>query len=158
MKNINKMCSFYVNDWHLTVMILPFINKKINNNEKITIISEENLENNINILLEKLNIKYEIKDKIKNLGWYKTKKEDIEKKSLEKQNIIIIGKSNYIDSVNKIIEEKNRNNITIVDCYEVMDFNNNMENILKKYDRMLNTSGEKEIKDIFEGYSKKEVV
>ena len=27
--NFIKLCSFYVSDWHLVTMLLPYINKKI---------------------------------------------------------------------------------------------------------------------------------
>ena len=37
MRKINKMCSFYVNDWHLTVMMLPYINGKLQENEKVNL-------------------------------------------------------------------------------------------------------------------------
>ena len=37
-----------------------------------------------------------------------------------------------------------------------MRFNQNMEEILSKHDKILNTSGEKNIEDIFEGYVKNE--
>ena len=72
MRKINKMCSFYVNDWHLTVMMLPYINGKLQENEKVTIISEENLLNNINTILERTNIKEEYKKQIQTIGWEKT--------------------------------------------------------------------------------------
>ena len=33
--NIEKLCSFYVSDWHLVTMLLPYINKEINENANI---------------------------------------------------------------------------------------------------------------------------
>ena len=27
---IEKICSFYVSDWHLVTMLLPYVNKEIN--------------------------------------------------------------------------------------------------------------------------------
>ena len=77
MRKINKMCSFYVNDWHLTVMMLPYINGKLQENEKVTIISEENLLNNINTILERTNIKEEYKKQIQTIGWEKTSQKEI---------------------------------------------------------------------------------
>ena len=47
------------------------------------------------------------------------------------------------------------NKITIINCYEVMQFNNNVKEILDKHDKILNTSGEMEIEKVFEGYVKK---
>lgn len=161
MKKINRMCSFYVNDWHLTVMILPYIKEKIENKEKITIISEENLEENIKTILERLNIKKEEKESIKKIGWNKTLingiKQKIDKDNT-KNNIIIIGNEEYIENSNKIIKDKiQTGEINIVDCYEVMQFNNNMEKILKNYKKIINTSGEKTVEEAFDGLSNKAI-
>ena len=162
MRKINKMCSFYVNDWHFTVMILPYIKGKMENKEKVTIISEENLEPNIKTLLGKLNIKDESKKEIEQIGWNKTSINNINKKINEvttKDNIIIIGNGEYIENTNKIIEDKIKTGeINVIDCYEVMQFNNDMENILKNHEKVINTSGEKTIQEVFDGFSKKEVI
>lgn len=162
MRKINKMCSFYVNDWHLTVMMLPYINGKLQENEKVTIISEENLLNNINIILERTNIKEEYKKQIQTIGWEKTSKKEIKNKIQEQENgnnIIIIGKEDYIENTNKIIENKvKQGEVNVIDCYEVMEFNNNMENILKNHEKIINTSGERSVEESFEGFNKKEAI
>ena len=143
MKKINKMCSFYVNEWHLTMMILPHINKEIENKNEITIISEQNLELHIQSILSRLNTKTEMKEKINKIDWKETENPERKIKNIkENTNIIIIGNKEYIENVNKIIEEKIQNQqITIINCYEVMQFNNNMEQILCEHDKVLNTSG-----------------
>ena len=46
-KKIEKLCSFYVSNWHLVTMLLPYINKKIEKNTKIITILENNIEENI---------------------------------------------------------------------------------------------------------------
>ena len=38
--NINRVCSFYASDWHLLTMLLPNIDRKINEGVKITTILE----------------------------------------------------------------------------------------------------------------------
>lgn len=162
MRKINKMCSFYVNDWHLTVMMLPYINGKLQENEKVTIISEENLLNNINTILERTNIKEEYKKQIQTIGWEKTSQKEIKNKIQEQENgnnIIIIGKEDYIENTNKIIENKVKTGeVNVIDCYEVMEFNNNMENILKNHEKIINTSGERSVEESFEGFNKKEAI
>ena len=45
-------------------------------------------------------------------------------------------------------------NVKIIDCYEVTEFNGNIQAILDAHDKILNTSGEREISDVFEGYEK----
>ena len=68
-KKIEKLCSFYVSDWHLVTMILPYINSKVEKNVKIIPVLENNLEENIKILVEKLNLnrKYYFNKRFKKL-------------------------------------------------------------------------------------------
>ena len=66
-KKIEKMCSFYVSDWHLVTMLLPYVSNKVNENVKIVTILENNIEKNIQMLVEKLNIKN--KENILNINW-----------------------------------------------------------------------------------------
>ena len=158
-----KLCSFHVNDWHLSTMILPYINKEIKEKANIITILEKNIENNINTLIEKLNLKN--KDEIIKIGWqdcqgmkYSETSKKLEKLSKDKLNIILVnGQKNFIDAVNENIERvlnKKSNNIKIkiVNCYEVIEFNKNILEILDNHDKILNTSGEKEIQEVFEDY------
>ncbi len=166
--NVERLCSFYVSDWHLVTMLLPYINKEINEKANIITILENDIEENIKILTKKLNLKNE--EKIFNLNWKKTngiKYKEIENKmkKLEKDevlNVIFInGNKSYIDLTNKNIdkflkenkEKYKKINIKIIDCYEVGEFNINMREILDKHNKILNTSGEKEICEVFEGYA-----
>ena len=165
---VEKLCSFYVSDWHLVTMLLPYINKQINEKSNIITILENDIEENIKILTKKLNLKNE--EQILNLDWKKSngfKYSDIENKmkKLEKEDILnvifINGSKNYIDVTNKNIEKflnDNRGrykeiNMKIINCYEVSEFNFNIKEILNTHDKILNTSGEKEICDVFEGYA-----
>ena len=36
-----RLCSFYVSEWHLVTMILPYINKELNEKAKIINITEK---------------------------------------------------------------------------------------------------------------------
>ena len=44
---IEKMCSFYVSDFHLEMILVPYISEKIENKEDIKIITEKNLQDTI---------------------------------------------------------------------------------------------------------------
>lgn len=160
MKNINKMCSFYVNEWHLTVMLLPHINKELEKKKQIEIISEENLQLHIDSVISRTNIKEETKSKINKIDWSQT--ENIQEKLTdlkENSDIIIIGNKKYIEEANKMVEQTVGNKeITIINCYEVMQFNNNMEEILKTHNKVLNTSGARDIEEIYNRCNKKEVI
>ena len=160
-KSFIKLCSFYVSDWHLVTMLLPYINKKINEQAKIATILEKDIEENIITLLQKLNLKN--KEKIEKINWKKQQNnkifEDIENSNIkngeQKELIIIInGREKFIKEKNKKIEEylktHNTNKIVkIINCYEVIEYEGNVSEILQEHDMVLNTSGEREISDIF---------
>ena len=132
---IEKLCCFYVSDFHLEMILLPYINKKID--ENIIIKTEKDLRDTVEILISKMNLSKENKDKILNLGWNRKEYKKIEDKS----NVIIIGNKEYIDDINFQIKEKNIKNATVVDCYEFEDVKDKMENIIDNYSQNLNTTG-----------------
>ena len=41
-KNIFRICSFYVSDWHLTAMLLPFVEEQVEKNENLHTIFQKN--------------------------------------------------------------------------------------------------------------------
>ena len=161
--SVSKLCSFYVSDWHIVTMLLPYINKQINNNVKIIPILENSIQENIQTLVNKLNFKD--KEKILNINWkeikglkYSNINNLIKNNKKEELLIIVNGNKEYIKIVNENIQrsiEKNKiYKIKIVNCYEVMEFNEGIQEILDEHDKILNTSGEKEINEIFEGYKR----
>ena len=158
--NLTKLCSFYVSDWHLVTMLLPYINQKINEQAKIATILEKNIKENVVTLVKKLNLKN--KEKILNLNWKKQDEIRCKIKELEREQELII----FINGSKEFIEKNNRklsryfethlirNKIKIINCYEVIEFNGSITEILDKHDKILNTSGEKEIKEIFIDYER----
>lgn len=163
---VEKLCGFYVSDWHLTTTILPYINSKIDEKTKVITILENNIEENIKVLMEKLNLKN--KKDILNIRWTSvdikkyTDIESILNREIKKntENIILIsGNKNYIEiinsNINKWIKKANIKSIKIIDFFEVTEFNNDIVNILDGHDKILNTSGEREISEVFYGYNKK---
>ena len=169
--SIKNLCSFYVSDWHLVTMLLPYIDKSINEGTKIATFLEKDIKENVNTLLERLNLK--TKNQILNINWTKTKEKKysnisnvLNENISEKLLIIINGSKSYIqvvkDNISKYIQKNKAKlvniNIKIVSCYEIVDFNGNIQDILNSSDKILNTSGEREIEDIFEDYERKEKI
>ena len=162
-KSIQKLCSFYVSDWHFATMILPYINSKIEENANFVPVLENNVEENIKTLVEKLNLKN--KEKILSINWKNInsiKYEDMENKlnkeinnkNNEKENIILInGSKNYIEKNNYNIEKWLKKSlvskIKIINFFEVTEFNSNIVEILSSHDKVFNTSGEKNIEEVF---------
>ena len=54
-KKVKNICNFYVSEYHLEIMLLPYISKKIDNEENITIITEIDLESTLNVVIERIN-------------------------------------------------------------------------------------------------------
>ena len=150
-----KLCAFYASDYHFEMISLPYIDKKINEKDEVIILTENNLENTIQTLLSNMNLKEKRKEEILNINW---KSNDLEKfkkikNEVENQKNIVIfikGKENYIKNINKNIEKwtENAKNLKIIDCYDIEEVGENMDNVMNQYNKILNTSGEKEIKKI----------
>ena len=130
-KRLEKTCCFYVSEFHLEMILVPYINEKIE--ENITILTEKKLKETLKILISKMNLKVENKEKILELGW------DGEEKIKENSNIIIIGSTEYIKKKNKEIENKNA--ISVLDCYDFEKEKDNINDIVKHYENTLNTLG-----------------
>lgn len=145
-KNVKKTCSFYVSNWHLTVMLLPYIKNEVEKNEQIKTFLEENLEENINTLIKKLNFKNQINEKIKNINWKNNEKINIKNET----TILVAGKEEYVEKINKKLDEYFKNTerkVKIINCYEASSINSAKE-ILEKHSKILNTAGEKNIKEV----------
>lgn len=137
---IEKLCCFYVSDFHLEMILLPYINNKLD--ENIIIKTEKDLRDTVETLVSKMNLNEENKQKILSLGWNEKEYKKLEDKS----NIIIIGNKKYINDVNVQIKEKDIKDATIIDCYNFEDTKDKIENIIGEYSRSLNTTGAENIK------------
>lgn len=135
-KENKKMYVFYVSEFHLEMILLPFVNKKIEEKEKIIINTEYDLEDTMKVLLNRMNLKEENKEKILGLNWNKKEKQEMYNKS----NIITIGRQEYIDKINSEIKQGNLNNIRMLDCYKFDDIKEEISDIANKYDGNFNTS------------------
>ena len=147
-----KICTFYTSDYHFEMISLPYINKKIEENNEVIILTENNLEKTINKLVSNINLNNDKKEKILNINW---KKDDLNKFKLinkntkNNQNMIIFikGNENYIKNINKNLEkwtEKN-SNIKVVDCYNLEEVSEKMDEVIENYSKLLDTKGEKNI-------------
>ena len=134
-KRKEKTCCFYVSEFHLEMILVPYINEIIEQN--ITILTQKKLNETMEILISKINLKAENKEKILNLKW------DGEEEIKENSNIIIIGSKQYIENKNK--EISNKNVLSILDSYALEEEKNNINEIVKEYKNVLNTLGKKEI-------------
>lgn len=154
-KKVTKVCSFYASDWHLITMLLPHVNKAINEKSKITTILENDTQEKVKELLAKLRLKNE--KKILNIDWNKKDasvyevEKILRKRGERKLEIIISGCIEYIEEVNSLIEDyvnenKTNRDIKIINCYSI-EQKANIKEILKNHQAILNTAGEISIDD-----------
>lgn len=153
MKNMQetkeRICAFYASDYHFEMMSLPYINKKIENKEEIIILTENNLEKTIQTFLSKTNLNEEKKKEILKLNWNNNNEEKIKtiKQKIDKEMTIFIkGQENYIQKMNKKIEQLKleKNQIKIIDCYAMDEIGESMDEVMDQYNKVLRTTGEKE--------------
>lgn len=163
---ITKACSFYMNDLHLTTMLLPFVNRVITDDEKVLTILESSIRKNIEELLSKMNLKHITQSKILEINWNSNetcKYSEIEKQiktlagDVQAINIIINGTQNYMKIAHKNIErllnQISGKKVTIINCYELPKCKE-LDNILDENDFVLNTSGIKPIEEVFTNHKK----
>lgn len=160
---VRKICGFYVNEWHLTTMILPYIHKEIEKENTIITILQNGISENIEEILSKMNLNKKLQKSILNINWKSTKtlkyavmKEKIENIIKDKKdiNILINGEKEYIEIANEIIEKvinetNTQSQINILNCYDATKFSNVSE-ITSKHGFIINTAGIKETSKIEE--------
>lgn len=132
--NDKKVCSFYISEFHLFTILLPYINEKMSEKKEITLILEENLENSVKEYLK--NVQIYNKEEILSLEWKKCRNE----KSVDVKNIVVtIGSKKYINRVNN--EFNNNEKIEeIINCYMLEDVDE-IDEIIKNYKYILKTKG-----------------
>lgn len=132
---IEKLCCFYVSEFHLEMILLPYINEKIE--ENIIIKTDRKLRDTVEILISKMNLNKERKDKILSFDWNGEKDKKIENES----NVVIIGDRKYIEEENNKIIKNNIKDVTVIDCYNFEDTKKDIDNIINSYSKNLNTNG-----------------
>ena len=146
-----KVCTFYVSDYHFEMISLPYIDKNLSKKD-IIILTENNLEKTIETLISRMNFKEDKKKKIFQIDWKNNDMEKFKKIKEDADNnkemiIFIKGKENYIKNINKNIEKwtEKTDNVKIIDCYDMEEISGKMNEIMDNYKILLSTSGEKAI-------------
>lgn len=148
-----KICSFYVSDYHFEMIALPCMCKSLEENKDVVILTENNLNDTIKTLLSKMNFKVDKKETILNLDWdnndlnkFKRIKSNIENN--QDMVIFIKGKENYIKNANQNLEKwiSKTENLKVIDCYDIEEVTDRANDIISSYDKILRTAGEIELK------------
>ena len=167
---MEKICGFYVSNVHLVTMILPYLKEQLKNNIKIETFFESDLNDIINNILLNLIISEKNKKAILDINWknnkikkYSNIEKNIKRLLIENNEIIFLigGNKKYIKETNNLLNkffEKNndkKTKIKIINCYKILEFDDNIKEILEEHKYILNTSGIHKIEEVFEDYKEK---
>lgn len=94
-RNNLKICSFYISDWHLTAMLLPYIEESEERNEHLNTILEKNISYNMKEILNRIKISERQKEQIMKIGW---------------ENKNIVKYSDIKKYMEKTLDRKRKNN------------------------------------------------
>ena len=150
-KSKEKNCLFFISDYHFEMISLPYINENIKEDKNIIVVSENNLEGTMNKLIAQVNLEEKEKENILKIDWKNdelNKFKEIKQANEEKKDTIIFikGKENYIQNVNKNIENWiGQEKVKIRDCYDINEIKESVDEIAKNYDNILVTSGMKKL-------------
>lgn len=138
-QKINKNCCLYVSDFHLEMILLPYLKRRMKNSE-ILIYTQNDLAESIKILLDRTNLNIEDKEKILNIKYWDNKNINKNKNENSKEYTIIInGNKEYIKEINKKIKILNAEVINVVDCYDINNCIIEPSFIKSNYKNILNT-------------------
>ena len=146
-KREEKICLFFASDYHFEMISLPYINENLKKNKNVIIMTENNLDSSVDKVLSNVNLAKEEKDKITKIDWKNddlNKFKEVKKASKDGKDTLIFvkGKENYIENMNRNIENWiNNSDVTVVDCYDINEIKEDASNIEKNYTKILSTSG-----------------
>lgn len=136
--------------------MLPFVRDELKFENKVIIISQDNLMIGIYDLVNKINIKFYNKNGINDIEWVRDVDELEINNSINPINIFVQGTEEYICEVNSFLNWKFKNiyrEMRIINCYELYDSNHSLYDILDKHDFVFNTGGLKRKEYVFPDYA-----
>ncbi|MBP3597491.1 MAG: hypothetical protein J6J60_08905 [Clostridia bacterium] len=146
--SIEKICSFYASELHLTTILMQYIYEKTKEGRKILNVLERDLIKEAESVIELFKCKNALKSDIKSIGWNKANKEFINKleNSYDEDIIIVAGSQEFIEGVK---EKLPKNNKIVIDCYELLENASDAMDVLENHDYILMTDGIKKVKEVF---------
>lgn len=140
--NIEKTYCLYASDWHLTIMLLPFISKKLYEKDRVFMKFENSIEEKMKQLTNKLGFKN--KDEINDIRWGMEINDDDE--SDNEKLYIVAGSKEYMEEMNRKIAEYYNDKDTkvkVINCFNIVNDTDNCDAIGNgEYHSVLTTSGE----------------
>lgn len=154
-KGAEKVCSLYVNNMHLIVMLIPYIEKELERGNRIFTVLQDDLEEEVETLIDKVSLSDEKKNGLKNINWNKNYFPFNETSEMEDSIVLVNGNYDFIKKVNSCMD----NNIKkVINCFELDTFETNSREILENHNKILNTLGEKNVSEMFHTRMNKNII
>lgn len=135
-----KGCCFYASEFHLEMILLPYIKQRMDK-MNFVILTQKNLKDTVEVLLERTNLDKKDKEKIINLDWTDNYLEKVlEMKSYLNRNKKLTVFINGDEDYNKYIKDAidGYKNINIIDCFDISKIDKNIKSVAENYDSILN--------------------
>lgn len=148
-KDEDMICSFCVNDYHLAVIIMPYIYEAINVGKNVITFLDRDLEKTANKVIITNQVFWK-EESLRKIDFKKTRFDKLSKKfeNIKDNDVIIVaGKDDFIERINKLILYFHTN-FTIVNCFYVSDIAKDDNFKLTKYSKLLNTKGLEDIQKL----------
>ena len=153
--NNQKICTFYISEFHLLTILLPYINGKLLEEKEIAVILQNDISGNVKTYLKNVRNLNLDNEKIINIGWNKSSEKELEN-DLNGKYIIVVGSKEYIEKVNsKIIQ--NFTTEEILNCYKVNEIER-IDEILMNHSKVLNTRGKRDVKKFSQNAQKSKTI
>ena len=143
----NRICSFCVNDYHLAVMLVPYIYEAVNEGKKVITFFDRDLTEISSKVIITNKTFWEHADILEKVDWKKVKFDKLSQKleNMKDEDVLIVGgKEDFIERLNRLLINFHIN-FTIVNCFYISDIAKNENFKISDYTKILNTKGLEEI-------------
>jgi len=147
----NKICSFNVNEYHLVTILMPYIYEKSDEEKKIITFFERDLKDIYEKVLNTNSLFWKNREVFDKIDWKKIESQKLAEKFngvKDKDIVIIAGTQVFVERINRLALNFHIN-FTLVNCFELENLDNKLEEITKNYGKILCTKGIKEIKEFY---------
>ena len=145
----DKICGFNVNEFHLVTMIMPYIYETISEEKRIATFWEKDLNNIYEKIVNINNLYWKNRERFDKIDWNRTEIDKLaEKFDGEADVVIVAGGKDFINRINSLVLNFHTK-FTLVNCFEIDDFNSDLENITRNYNKILCTKGVRETKELY---------
>lgn len=146
----NMICSFCVNDYHLSVILVEYIYEAINESKNVMTFLERDLSQICNKVIQTNSKFWENENIFEKIDFAKTRFDKLSEKFENAQEgdiAIIVGSEDFIDRLNRLLINFHTN-FTIVNCFNISEVAKDENFKLTKYSKILDTKGLREIEKL----------